>query len=128
MRYICPVCGYPELSLPPEDYTICPSCGTEFGYDDFALTPRDVDRRHAELRREWFERGASWFDPSTPPPLGWDPVEQLMRARTGLHLAATATTNAPPTRWVLGPEPMRVHAAPLTTTATSFNAYPRTLA
>ena len=26
--YTCPVCGYAALKYPPEDFTICPSCGS----------------------------------------------------------------------------------------------------
>jgi predicted RNA-binding Zn-ribbon protein involved in translation (DUF1610 family) len=38
--YTCPVCGFQGLSEPAYDehyctfFEICPSCGTEFGYDD----------------------------------------------------------------------------------------------
>lgn len=68
-EYVCPVCGYPELSSPPEDCMICPCCGTEFGYDDFALS-------HAELRVNWLAIGAPWFSEDTAPPMDWDPVAQ----------------------------------------------------
>lgn len=67
---ICPVCGY-QLPWPPEDFHICPSCGTEFGYDD-------AGRTHAELRAQWIERGAHWWSRSTPAPVGWDPLVQLV--------------------------------------------------
>lgn len=40
-RYLCPVCGFPNLEEPPWNNDagsdeICPSCGTHFGYDDAA--------------------------------------------------------------------------------------------
>jgi hypothetical protein len=72
MIYTCAVCGSDRLSSPPADYTICPSCGTEFGYTDFATS-------HEELRRRWMAGGARWWSPNTPPPPNWSPVEQLAR-------------------------------------------------
>ncbi len=50
MRYTCPVCGYACLPSPATDYTICPSCGTEFGYTDFTAG-------HAQLRAAWIAAG-----------------------------------------------------------------------
>ena len=73
MTYTCPVCGYAALKYPPKDYTICPSCGTEFGYTDFATT-------HEELRNQWIASGARWHNRRTPPPPNWDPFEQLVQA------------------------------------------------
>jgi hypothetical protein len=70
MRYTCPVCGYDKLTRAPRDYMICPCCGTEFGYDDFAMS-------HEELRQEWLRAGAPWFSDSTPRPPHWSAVEQL---------------------------------------------------
>ncbi len=72
-HYNCPVCGYNQLTRPPKDYLICPSCGTEFGYDDFATTPE-------ELRNEWIANGAHWFSQATLPPLNWNPITQLSKA------------------------------------------------
>ncbi len=72
MNYTCPVCGYNELDLPPADFTICPSCGTEFGYHD-ATTSME------ELRQRWIRRGALWTSQVTPRPLNWNPWEQLWR-------------------------------------------------
>jgi hypothetical protein len=69
--YICPVCGYNKLNYPyTEDGTICPSCGTEFGYDDFLNS-------HAELRQQWIQQGAQWWSPNRPRPSYWSPLEQL---------------------------------------------------
>jgi hypothetical protein len=69
---ICPVCGYNRLEFPyTEDGTICPSCGTEFGYDDF-VSSRD------DLRARWIEAGAEWWDADSAPPPDWDPVRQLL--------------------------------------------------
>lgn len=73
MNYLCPVCSYPDLHEPPEDYSICPCCGTEFENDD-AYTS------HTELRTLWLIRQAPWFSRFTPAPDGWDPIEQLRKA------------------------------------------------
>ena len=48
---ICPACGY-LMRFPPQDFHICPSCGTEFDYDN-------VGRSFAELRQAWISSGAS---------------------------------------------------------------------
>src|SRR5271167_4695368 len=72
MRYICPVCGFADLENPPRDHVICPSCGTQFGYDD-------VTRSYEKLRDAWVSRGARWFS-GYPPPL-WNPWRQLAEAR-----------------------------------------------
>jgi hypothetical protein len=78
-RYLCPVCGYPDLDVPPYDeagcatFNICPCCGTEFGYDDAA-------RQHAEIRKRWIGDGMRWWSGSQSPPRGWDPESQLERA------------------------------------------------
>lgn len=82
MHHICPVCGYPELyepawadGHPSED--ICPSCGTQFGYDDARGV--DVESRrivHAELRARWVASGSKWWSPE-PEPANWNPKRQL---------------------------------------------------
>lgn len=54
MTYTCPVCGYDRLRYPPAGYSICPSCGTEFGNDDFGSS-------YAELRRRWIAGGRKWW-------------------------------------------------------------------
>ena len=64
MTYVCPVCSYGLLNKPPEDYSICPSCGTEFELDDRFKSP-------VELRREWLEAGAPWFSSRVKPPEMW---------------------------------------------------------
>ena len=69
--HTCPVCGYNKLFYPPLDESICPSCYTEFGYDD-------ATRSHPELRREWLANGPKWAGANVmPPPYGWNPYEQL---------------------------------------------------
>jgi hypothetical protein len=68
---ICPVCAYGKLEFPPFDYTICACCGTEFGYDDRALT-------HAQLTQNWVARHCPWFDDGESKPAGWNPHLQLI--------------------------------------------------
>jgi predicted RNA-binding Zn-ribbon protein involved in translation (DUF1610 family) len=80
-RYICPVCGFPDLDEPPYDeskcasFDICPSCGTEYGY-------HDATRSHSELRREWVRNGMRWWSQSRKPSKGWDPELQLRQLKT----------------------------------------------
>lgn len=73
MTYICLVCGYNQLLEPPEDYAICPCCGTQFGYHDSGAT-------YEELRSEWRAAGAPWHSRRVLPPANWNPIEQLKRA------------------------------------------------
>src|SRR5690242_21702553 len=73
MQYTCPVCGFPNMPYPPDRHEICPCCGTEFGYDDFA-------RSHRELRNEWLRLAGVWFSPIVAPPGGWNPFMQVLRA------------------------------------------------
>ena len=67
MNHTCPVCSY-QMAYPPQDYNICPCCGTEFGN-------HDIDKTYDELRQDWFRRGMPWF--FRQPPLGWNPWAQL---------------------------------------------------
>lgn len=81
--YLCPVCGYDRLYEPPwsddaPSDEICPSCGTQFGYDDAA--GGDAARRavaHRALRASWVSDGCPWFSTSRRSPDGWDPTAQL---------------------------------------------------
>ena len=93
--YFCPVCSYRGLEHPPQDFTICPCCGTEFGLDDFAPRPEDMRRAWQELRRAWLEDGARWFDPGTPQPPRWDPYLQLWGERDTLAVTSSASDAAP---------------------------------
>lgn len=58
---------------PPQEYNICPSCGTEFGY-------HDSGRTHEELRHIWLSSGAQWWSPVDEKPDRWNPYEQLKKA------------------------------------------------
>lgn len=87
-RWLCPVCGYPELAEPPwtnEEGSdeICPSCGTHFGYHDAA--GGDAARREVAYRQRrdaWKAGGCRWFSPATPAPQGWNPKAQLASVET----------------------------------------------
>ncbi len=70
MKYTCPVCGYGDLRYPPADYTICPSCGTEFGNTDFEYT-------WEELRNMWIRGGYQWHSRVVHRPRDWNPMKQL---------------------------------------------------
>lgn len=65
--FCCPVCGYPGVDLMHPiterggevwDFTICPSCGVEYGADD-SVSPEMVRsgfgqvKKWAELRNKW---------------------------------------------------------------------------
>lgn len=67
----CPVCGWGYLAKDAINHDICPSCGTEFGFDDFAVS-------HSELRRLWLDEGAPWFNTDNGPPPGWNAVRQVL--------------------------------------------------
>lgn len=68
----CPVCGYPNLRN-AQDFEICPSCGTEFGYHDHRTS-------HAELRNAWVRNGMQWSSRYTQKPKDWSPYWQLTAA------------------------------------------------
>lgn len=95
MNYRCPVCFFGQMPYPPQDYNICPCCGTEFGNDD-------VEQSYEELRYQWITGGAQWF--FGQPPLGWNAWAQLANAAYGLHTEATATSSKVAIRGVHEPE------------------------
>lgn len=76
MSYRCPVCFFDDLPYPPEDYHICPCCGTEFGNDD-------VEFSYDELRYHWVLNGAHWFFGN--PPMNWNAWRQLAAASYGVR-------------------------------------------
>jgi hypothetical protein len=94
MRYGCPVCGFDALDRLPADDAICPSCGTHFGYEDFAETDAAQQQRWWELRDAWFRRGAPWFSPVDPPPPGWNPYVQALEAGLGAELGASESSTS----------------------------------
>jgi hypothetical protein len=84
MNYTCQVCGYSKLEYPPDEFTICPSCGTEFGNDDFEYS-------HAELRQRWIASGMRWWSENDPIPDGWNPSDHLQHVFS--YVEANETTN-----------------------------------
>jgi len=78
-RHTCPVCGYAQLEEPHLDavgeptYSICPSCGTQFGADDLTTS-------HEALRKLWLDGGAAWWSEAKPAPAGWSASAQLESA------------------------------------------------
>lgn len=94
MKYICLVCGYPNLDEQPFDGTrffstheICPSCGFHYGYDDLNGTgeypetssERDIIRAY---RQKWIHGGMKWWakdegGPDERRPENWNPKKQL---------------------------------------------------
>lgn len=79
MNYICPVCGFGGLSEPPENFVICPSCGTEFGYTDFMRT-------HDELRRRWIDGGLKWHSRVIPEPPNWERRKYAQLKNIGIDI------------------------------------------
>ena len=79
MNYSCPVCAYRQLPEPPNNFSICPCCGTEFGLDD-------AKRSHAQLRTEWVASGAQWFSKARRSQPGWNPWLQLIEGGMILDL------------------------------------------
>jgi len=98
MNYRCPVCFFDQMPYPPQDYHICPSCGTEFGNDD-------VEYSYEELRYQWIIGGAQWF--FGQPPHGWSAWAQLAKVAYGLRtegVAVPVPLNRVSIRGVLGLE------------------------
>lgn len=89
MTYICPVCGY-DMEDAPEDYNICPSCGTEFGVND-------VNSSVAELRAAWLSAGAPWWSTTDQPPASWNPYLQLDNIFHHIKLWASEVNVSPHT-------------------------------
>jgi hypothetical protein len=78
--HICPTCGFDQLEDPPNNCTICPSCATEFEYDDVRMTKK-------ELRRAWVEGGYTWWSRLEEPPEDWNPrrqIEELLHPHVSL--------------------------------------------
>ena len=83
--YICPVCGYPELTEPPRyrgsaSFEMCPCCYFQFGYSDDAR-----GFTYEQWRKQWVERGMPWCSKRVGEvaPEGWDPVRQLENIERG---------------------------------------------
>ena len=108
-KHLCPVCLYPDLEAPPQEFTICPCCGTEFGADDYAPQGRDQDLIYRELRYRWLENGARWFDTGAPPPSDWNGYEQVWE-KSALWLRTNVSTAALDVRKTVAPRAYLVGA------------------
>lgn len=100
-KYVCPCCGYPELSSPPYEhlgpppwldhgpppyqerygspsYECCACCGFEYGCDD---DPGAYARPSSfrEYLTEWIAEGCIWLDPILKPD-EWSLDDQLRQA------------------------------------------------
>jgi hypothetical protein len=69
-------------------YQICPSCGTEFGYTDFAVTQLDRLRIHQSLLAKWLRTGPRWHAKWLPQPADWNPRKQILENRIPKPAAA----------------------------------------
>jgi len=67
-KFYCPVCGFDKQF---ENFDIRPCCGTQFGYHDRCTT-------HIELGMRWIKSGANWWSEVNKPPIGWNPIQQLI--------------------------------------------------
>lgn len=71
MSLTCPVCGYDKINEPKLKWSICPSCGTQFGLSDSGRT-------WEQLRHDWiYDDGATWQDGYFSPPPYWSPISQF---------------------------------------------------
>lgn len=71
MKLTCPVCGYDNIQEPKLKWSICPSCGTQFGLSDSGYTV-------PQLRQMWIQdKNATWQGPTLLRPSRWSPIAQL---------------------------------------------------
>jgi hypothetical protein len=82
-KHRCRVCGLwreeppwgENCDLPT--FSICPCCGTEFGYEDGGLeTVRQQRQKWLEGKLNYVEDGQMWFQPEERPE-DWSVEEQL---------------------------------------------------
>lgn len=80
--FVCPVCGFPDLLEAPRhsdggaSEEICPSCGSQFGFDD-----DDRGLSFDEWRQDWIMRGMPWSSRGIPQPVDWSAEAQLRELR-----------------------------------------------
>ena len=97
IEYICIFCGYKDFVFPNYEiknngfflgnFTICPSCGAEFGFDDDAAhteSPKVFgDEVHvkntSKYRCYWIQSGMFWRGEygRLSVPENWNPIDQL---------------------------------------------------
>lgn len=82
MKYMCPICGYPELDEPAYhgneksglgSLEYCPSCVFQFGWHD-----DDQHITHEQWRQQWITKGMPWGSKGVKPPADWNPRQQLL--------------------------------------------------
>jgi len=86
MSITCPVCGYDKINETTLKWSICPSCGTQFGLSDNGRT-------YAQLRHDWIQGGATWQDDYILPPPYWSPINQLRNIEYNCTLADRLSIN-----------------------------------
>jgi hypothetical protein len=61
---------------------ICPCCGIQFGYDDFA-GGSEAKRQgvYGSWREAWVAKGMPWTSRAERPPNDWNPGRQVERVR-----------------------------------------------
>ena len=84
-KFTCPICTYPLLTEPFENFEICPSCGTQADYED--ATPLNRQLRRMKLRLQWVNKGCPWFNHEVTIPAFW-PMHVKRLARTSLKTLA----------------------------------------
>ena len=68
MKYICPICGYDKIEIPPYDdkgrgsFDICPCCGFHYAVHD-----DDMGYTFESYREEWIKNGSAWLMESEKP-------------------------------------------------------------
>lgn len=73
------------MQVPPVNYNICASCGTEFGL-------HDENASLEELRAAWMMTGPRWWSKTESQPNNWNPFLQL--ANLGMSVASSVSTTA----------------------------------
>ena len=89
----CPVCGFelwfePWINGKPSD-GMCPSCGTQFGFDDVLDTEDSSEQSRQEFyilqRKRWIGDGMPWRGSKANRPLNWDAIKQLSKFDSNLN-------------------------------------------
>lgn len=79
-KYICPVCGYPEMDEPARydsggaSLEFCCCCGFQFGFHDDS-----EGITYKKWRTDWVAKGMIWdgWAGNIPQPKNWNPKAQL---------------------------------------------------
>lgn len=84
---LCPVCGYdffaefgfkPWHDKSPSD-EICPSCGFQFGLDDYDNNKgyETKSEKYYLWRKKWISNECRWYSEGIKKPENWNQKEQL---------------------------------------------------